>query len=263
MDNTLKNELNGKVVIVTGSAEGLGKEIAVEFGKKGATVALFDNKECVDTIGILESNKSSFVSYVGDITDEKCVNEFIRVISAKYGEVDILINNAGVHFSGCLELTSPEDLDRVLRTNVIGTFIMTKAAIKHMRKCSSSRIINISSSAAFDNISGTIAYSCSKAAINSLTQTIAKELIKYGITVNSICPTVIATDALYKKAREQSNQLNVSLDALIKNYSKEINIQQRLLGVNEVLESILYLCSRLSEGITGTSLLINCGSYMR
>lgn len=260
---SLLESYENRVIVITGCARGLGKEIAIAFSELGAKLALFDKADMKELRIVLDSKCCEYYDYCGDMTNVNDVVDFVDQVYQRFGHVDILVNNAGIHYSGDISCTEAEDLQKVLEINVVGNYMVSREILRIMKKSEGSRIIFISSSASFDHAIGSLAYSCSKAALDGIMRSMAKELALTGITVNSINPTVISTEDLNDKARQIADEQNIDCKEVIATYAKKVNLQQRLLEIDEVVEAILYVSSQLARGITGTCMLLNCGSYMR
>ena len=189
--------LKGKIAIVTGAGRGMGHAIAQEIAKNGAFVILNDlNEEAVKKAAENMSNfNGEAVSDVGDVSNHEYVDEMISRAIERFGTVDILVNNAGVlRPTPFIDITEDE-WDFVVTGNLKTTFLCSQSVIPIMQKKEWGRIINISSSAG-KNIStmGGAHYTAAKAAVLGLTRHMAKEVAKFGITVNAICPGVIETN---------------------------------------------------------------------
>lgn len=189
--------LENKVAIITGSSTGIGFEVAKEFVKNGAKVVLCgmtieSTIEAKDKI-VREYPNAEIIACKVDISNtEEVVSLFNKTIS-EFGKLDILVNNAGIAPYKALEDMTDEDFVNVINVNLVGTFRCTREAVKYMKENGGS-IINTSSFVSLYGASTQSAYTASKAAINGLTKSNAKELGKYKIRVNSIAPGVVMTD---------------------------------------------------------------------
>ncbi|MDF1727329.1 MAG: SDR family NAD(P)-dependent oxidoreductase [Sulfitobacter sp.] len=198
---------SGKTVIVTGGSSGIGRAVATRFAGEGARVVVLDiADEMKDIAGGVE------VCYRKvDVRDSKAVQEAIDDIAAKHGGIDVLHNNAGVAVMKSPSDHTDEDWEKVLRTNVDGTFYCTRAAIPHLEK-SQGCIINTSSVSGIGADWGMLAYNTSKGAISNMTRALALDLGKKGIRVNAVAPSITETplaqdlvqdDELMAKFRER------------------------------------------------------------
>ena len=193
-DNNAK--LAGKVALVTGSSRGIGAAIAKRLAAEGARVALTYSKgadAAASVVKTIERAGGNAVAIQADAADAEAVRNAVEATAAKFGRLDVLVNNAGTVIPVSVEETSLADFDRVFAVNVRGAFVATQTALKHMR--SGGRIINIGSclgERVF--IPGMAPYSATKGAIKMFTQGLARELGARGITVNNVEPGPIDTD---------------------------------------------------------------------
>lgn len=188
--------LPGKIAIVTGSSSGIGKAIALRFGEEGARVVVAARREqlCEEVAGQIRRNGGECVSIPTDVTDEHQVEHLVAETIRLFGRLDILINNAGIGGGGHIETTRTEDFDRVLATNLRGTFLCARAGFRAMRKRGGGIIINMSSVCGVDAWAGTGTYSASKYGIMGLTKALADEGRRFGIKASAICPGGVADD---------------------------------------------------------------------
>jgi 3-oxoacyl-[acyl-carrier protein] reductase len=182
-------ENNKKIILITGTRKGIGKYLAEHYS---------DLKN--EVIGCSRSNfENSIKNYKHfslDICDEIKVKELFRFIRKNYGRLDVLINNAGIASMNHALTTSLITVNKILNTNVLGTFLFCREAAKLMKKNNSGRIINFTTVAVPLKLEGEAVYASSKAAVASLTQILSKEFAEMGITVNGIGPTPIKTDLI-------------------------------------------------------------------
>ena len=193
-------DLKGKTALVTGSARGIGKAIAMKLASLGARVVisdvLFDAAE--STAREIRDKGMEAIAIKTDVTSAPDINKTIEDLLAKFGSLDILVNNAGITKDALLVRLSEDDWDRVLNINLKGAFLATQASAKVMMKQRSGRIVNISSVVGRMGNAGQANYSASKAGLIGLTKSAAKELAGRGITVNAIAPGYIATEMTEK-----------------------------------------------------------------
>jgi 3-oxoacyl-[acyl-carrier protein] reductase len=187
--------LKDQVVIITGGAQGIGKGICEVFCKEGAIVALWDvldkGKETASEIA--NSGGTIFFQKV-DVTDEVSVQKAVDHIIAKFGKIDVLINNAGIIRDRSFQKMERNDWDQVMNVNVNSLFVTSKAVLPHMKEAGYGRIISASSINAFAGAFGQTNYAASKAAIVGFTKALCKEVGRYGITVNAVAPGFIESE---------------------------------------------------------------------
>lgn len=180
--------IEGKVVVVTGAARGIGRAIAERFAEEGAvTVAL-------DRAPVAEWGGENVRTAVCDVTDLAAVTALFDDVVARHGRLDVLVNNAGINAEGALETIDPALWRAAFAVNVDGTFHTCRAAAPHMKRQHFGRMINAASFAAIVPSVGAAAYAASKAAVVSLTRVLASELGPWGVTVNAYAPGMIPTD---------------------------------------------------------------------
>ena len=173
------------IILITGTSRGIGKFLAEQFLKNNTVIGLSRSE------GTIVDN--NYYHFCTDITDEKAVTQTLAQIRKQFGYIDVLINNAGIASMNHFCLTPLETAKKVMNVNFFGTFLMTREASKLLRKSKNARIVNFSTVAVPLNLAGEASYAASKAAIESLTRTTAKELAGYGITVNAVGPVPVKT----------------------------------------------------------------------
>lgn len=178
-----------KVILITGTRKGIGLELAKYYCSKGHSVIGCSRSEAV-------VNTKNYEHYCLDICDEKSVSRMVKAIKKSHGKIDVLINNAGIASMNHLLMTPTKTAQDIINTNFIGTFLLTREVAKAMMKSKQGRIVNYSTVAAAFKLEGEAIYAASKAAVENFTQTAAKELAAYGITINTIAPTPVETDLI-------------------------------------------------------------------
>ncbi len=242
--------LDGKIAVVTGASRGIGRAIALELASRGAFVVINYNgskdraeegKKEIEAAGgkaeVYQCNVSDF---------EKC-QAFIQDVIKTYGRLDILVNNAGITRDGLLMKMSEEDFDRVIETNLKGTFNTIRFASRQMLKQRSGRIINMSSVVGIAGNAGQANYASSKAGVIGLTKAVARELASRGITVNAIAPGFIETE----------------MTAVLSDAVKEASVAQIPLGrfgkPEDIAKTAAFLASDDAGYITGQVIQVDGG----
>jgi len=245
-------ELTGKVALVTGGAQGIGKAIALLLARNGADLAVSDinlekAQETAKEIQTIGRKASTLKVDVANLED---VERMVQSVLEQLHRIDILVNNAGIARDKLILRMTEEDWDAVLDVNLKGTFNCTKAVIRHMLKQKSGKIVNIASVVGEMGNAGQANYSASKAGVIGFTKTVAREFAQRGINVNAIAPGYIETpmtDALPEKVKEELKRM-IPLE--------------RLGRPEDIAEAVLFLVSQSSNYITGQVLNVNGGIYM-
>jgi len=196
--------LTNKVAIVTGSSSGIGKAIALTFAREGARVVVTARRAalCERTVEQIRKDGGDAMSIVTDVTDERQVDRLIVETVRRYGRLDILVNNAGIGGGGRLAETGTDAFDRVITTNLRGTFLCARAGFRQMLTAGGGTILNMSSVAGVDGWAGTGTYSASKHGIMGLTKAMADEGRHHGIKVCAIGPGGVADELVDASPKE-------------------------------------------------------------
>ena len=245
-------ELKDKIALVTGAARGIGRAIALELARSGASVAVvdIDEQSAAAVSGELASLGVRAKAYRCDVSDlaavERMVEEFLR----DFGRVDILVNNAGITRDTLLLRMKEEEWDLVLRVNLKSAFNCTKALSRHMLKQRSGRIVNISSVVGLMGNAGQANYAASKAGLIGFTKSVAREFASRGITVNAVAPGFIQTEMTASLSDEAKARLveQIPLGSL---------------GVPEDVAAVVaFLASEKARYITGQVVHVDGGMVM-
>ncbi|MDX1976928.1 MAG: 3-oxoacyl-[acyl-carrier-protein] reductase [Pseudanabaenaceae cyanobacterium bins.68] len=189
--------LSGKVAIVTGASRGIGRAIALAFGQEGAKVVInyaSSEQAALDLVAEIQALGTEAIALKANVADASAVNHMIEGVITQWGQVDLLVNNAGITKDTLLLRMKQADWQAVIDLNLTGVFLCTQAVAKIMLKQRSGRIINITSVAGQMGNPGQANYSAAKAGVIGFTKTVAKELASRGITVNAVAPGFIHTD---------------------------------------------------------------------
>jgi len=247
--NVLPLRLENRVAVVTGAAQGIGKEISSTFAQEGADLVLLDLSDKVfDIEEEFRKKGCRALSVKADVSDFEKIKQAAELAIRKFGRVDVLVNNAGISLPFSLEKFSGKDLDKVMAVNLKGVFNCCMAFLPYMIDRKYGRIINISSIAGISIGTKSAYYSASKAAVIGFTRSLALWLAEYGITVNAICPGVVRTELT-----ESSLGRNL-LDKLAERIP-----MKRLALPRDVANLALFLASDESSYITGQYIIIDGG----
>jgi 3-oxoacyl-[acyl-carrier protein] reductase len=244
-------DFSGRVAIITGAWRGLGRAVAARLHERGASVAV-NVRDCERAEKLAKEIGDRAFAVPGDVAAEGVPDEIAQRTAERFGRIDILVNNAALPLSTRLPDLSVEEWRKAIEINLTAPFLMTKAVLPVMRAQHYGRIINISSSGGrMVSTLGGAHYTASKAGLLGLTRAAAKELGKFGITVNAICPGMIDTELTREHASDEL------LDRLASTYPVP-----RLGTALEVADLICFAASESAGYITGASLDINGGDLM-
>jgi 3-oxoacyl-[acyl-carrier protein] reductase len=244
--------LEGRVALVTGASQGIGKAIALELAKAGATVALAARNEAklAEVKAEIEAAGGKAESFALDVSNEDAIKAGSKDIVAKLGAVHVLVNNAGVTRDTLMLRMKTTDWDDVLDTNLKGAFLLTQALLQPMMKARWGRVINISSVNGELGAPGQANYSASKAGLIGLTKSMAREFASRGITVNAVAPGFIETDMTHVLTEDQKNAMLGAVPL------------GRAGTVADIAAAVRFLASEEAGYITGHTLDVNGGLYM-
>lgn len=241
--------LNNKTAIITGSSRGIGYHTAFKFLEEGANVVIVDlDEESINTaISKLEKYESKVKGIVADISKKEQVNNIVQFTLEQFGALDILVNNAGTIQDAQLIKMEEVQWEQVIDVNLKGTFLMTQSAAIKMKEQKLGVILNASSVVSHYGNFGQSNYVASKAGINGLTKTWAKELGRYNIRVNSVAPGFISTHMINNIPDEVLNGM------------KEKSVLNKLGSPADIANAYAFLASDEAKFITGTTLNVDGG----
>jgi len=246
-------KLKDRVAIVTGGARGIGKAIVLILIREGAKVAIVDvDKGGLETLqNEIEKKRGDIIHISCDITKSSEVKEMVGQVKRSFGRIDILVNNAGIIRRGTIETVTEEDWDRVIEVNLKGTFNCCKAVVDIMKQQGYGKIVNVSSIAGkMGDITSAPGYGPSKAGVDALTKTLARQLAPYHINVNAVSPHAIETEMSAQWSVERRKEIIASIPL------------GRLGKPEDVAEAVLFLASDAASFITGEILDVNGGALM-
>ena len=247
-----------KCALITGATRGIGKQIAITLAKQGYNIALNyrkENEELENTKKEIEKSTvpvalKRYLAVKGDVANfENCEN-FVKQVIERFGQIDVLVNNAGITKDMLLMRMKKEDFEQVIDTNLVGTSNVTKNVVPYMMKARSGRIINISSVVGISGNAGQTNYSASKAGIIGFTKSLAKEIASRNILVNAVAPGFIET-----------NMTDVLKDDVKQEIAKNIPLK-RMGTTQDVANVVKFLASDDSSYITGQVINVDGGMLM-
>lgn len=244
-------ELNDKVAMVTGAARGLGQAIAVKLAEAGADLALCDlNAEWLEeTASKVKAIGRRVECYSVNVADGESVTTGVKAIEKDFGQIDVLVNNAGITKDGLMMRMSEDDWDAVLNVNLKGVFLCTKAVTRGMMKKRTGTIVNIASVIGLMGNAGQANYAASKGGVISFSKTVAKELSSRNVRCNAVAPGFIRT------------AMTDALDEEVQSKMKELIPLNRFGEPEDVANVVLFLASDASAYVTG-QVLSTCGGMV-
>jgi len=246
-------DLSGKVALVTGGSRGLGKDIALEIAQRGAKVAICGRKkENLDkAVGEFHTRGLEVMARYANVSRSDEVRTLIQTVDEKFGKLDILVNNVGMNILTPSVVETDEGLwDKILETNLKGTFLVTSHAVTLMKSSGGGKIVNISSIAARRASRGMGIYCVAKAGVEMLTRVLAVELASEHINVNAVAPGMVRT---------RFSQPLWNDEGLLKEIVRMVPMG-RIAETGDVVGAVLFLVSNLSDFITGEVITVDGGS---
>jgi acetoacetyl-CoA reductase len=246
------DKLNKRIVLVTGATGGLGTAMCKELYKDGyRVVGNYHTKEKAEKwMSTMKAEGFDIQLFYGDVSDFNSTGEMIKKIESEVGPIDTLVNNAGITRDGRLLNMKPEDWHAVINTNLNSVFNCTKHVLQGMVDRKFGRIINISSVNGQRGQFGQTNYSAAKAGMHGFTKSLAMEVAKYGITVNTISPGYIGTDMVMAVPQKVLDQIVAQVP------------MGRLGGTHEVAHLVSFLASEATSFVTGANYSINGGQHV-
>lgn len=246
----MSKKLNGKVAVVTGASKGIGAAIAKQLAAEGASVAVnyASSQTAADqVVAEITRNGGNAVAVKADVSNKADVERLFTATKNAYGDIDILVNNAGIYTPAPLEEISADHFHKQYDLNVLGLLITTQEAVKYFNKTGGS-IVNISSVVSSLGLPGMSVYSSTKAAVDAVTRSLAKELAPRNIRVNSVNPGMVETEGLHATGIIEQRQ-----------YMETITPLGRIGQPEDIAPAVAFFASQDSSWITGETLYITGG----
>jgi 3-oxoacyl-[acyl-carrier protein] reductase len=245
--------LNDKIAVVTGASRGIGRGIALELAKRGATVVVnyqSSASAAEEVVNAIAAEGGKAMAFQADVSQEEGANALIKAAIDAYGRIDILINNAGTTRDNVIMMMGADDFDTVINTNLRSAWLCSKAAVRAMMRKRYGRIVNVSSISGIKGNGGQTNYSASKAGMIGLTKSLAREVASRSITVNAVAPGFVATD------------LTAGLpEDILKKINENIPLG-RWATIEDVAYATAFLVSDEAAYITGHVLTVDGGLAM-
>ena len=242
----------GRIALVTGASQGIGRACALALAKAGATVALAArNEEKLSAVAAeIEAAGGKAATFALDVSDEASIKAGAKAILERYGKVEILVNNAGITRDGLVLRMKRADWDDVLSTNLTGAFLLTQALLSAMLKNRWGRIINISSVVGRTGQAGQVNYAAAKAGLIGMTRALAREVASRGVTVNAVAPGYIETPMTAMLDEKQTTAMMATIPL------------GRAGTDSDIASAVVYLASEGAGYVTGHVLDVNGGMFM-
>lgn len=254
-------DLSGRVVLMTGAAQGIGRALAVGMASAGATLALTDRpsmrRDLAAVQAIIEADGGRAACFELDVLDTPAIAPAMQQVLDQWGRLDVLVNNAGTGITRAALDVTEADWDRILDLNLKGQFFCAQAAARLMGHQGGGRIINIASTHALIALPNGSPYIASKGGVASLTRSLALEWVKLGVHVNAIAPGPVHTD--YKARADQ--ELGRTPEAIQEDMQRRVPLGRRLLP-EELVGAAIYLASPASEAVVGHMLVVDGGQVI-
>ena len=244
----------GRVAIVTGGGRGLGRAIASRLAAEGANLAISyrsNDSAAAETAVIVRETGAECELFKGDVSSPGEVEALFKGVGDAFGRVDILVNNAGITRDNLLMRMKEEEFDEVLRTNLKGTYLCTRAALRPMVRAGWGRMVNVSSVAGLVGNAGQANYAASKAGIIGFTKSVAREVAQRGITVNAVAPGYVETE------------LTGSLPEKVKDQIRGQVPVGRFGEPKEVAEVVAFLVGEAAGYVSGQTIAVDGGMTMQ
>ena len=242
--------MKNKIILITGTNAGIGKNIVRLLEKEKCIIIATSRKQN-------KKNKKNIFYYNLDVTNESQWRELIHNIKAKFGRLDVLVNNAGIRESGDLQNTSLELWKNIINTNLTSIFLGCKYALPLLKKGKNASIVNLTSISGIRGIKNMIAYSASKGGIVTFTASLALDLAKYEIRVNAVAPGAVDTKMVWSLKKE------INSEKKFNDRIKETHPIGRIAKTQEIANVVIFLASEKSSFVTGITIPVDGGRSIR
>ena len=259
-------QLKNKVAYITGSASGIGKEIATVFAREGAKIIIADlNKQAADaTATALKATGAQALGVGVDVTDEAAVDASVQEGVKAFGGIDILVSNAGIQIVHPLEEFSFAEWKKLLAIHLNGAFLTTRACLKHMyAQGRGGSVIYMGSVHSKEASLLKAPYVTAKHGLIGLCKTVAKEGAAHGVRANVICPGFVRTPLVEKQIPEQARTLGITEDAVIRNVMLKETVDGEFTTTDDVAQVALLFAGFPTNALTGQSLVVSHGWFMQ
>ncbi|MGE5302568.1 MAG: SDR family oxidoreductase [Alphaproteobacteria bacterium] len=253
--------LKGKVALVAGASQGMGRATALGFAREGAKVSMCARGEAAlneAAAMIRKETGTEVLAMAADMTKAEDIQRFVNQTTQQFGRLDVIVNNAGGPPPGEFMKFTDEDWQNAFRLSFMSTMRMTREAVPHMRKVGGGRVINITSYSVKEPIAGLVLSNAIRSAVIGLAKTLSRELGRDNILINNVCPGRIDTERARKLNKARAERLNRSVEEINKEMAAEVPLG-RYGTAEEVADVIVFLGSAVASYVTGTTIQIDGG----
>jgi 3-hydroxybutyrate dehydrogenase len=253
--------VENKVVFITGAASGIGLEIAQDFAREGAKIAISDlNGEAAqEAAAALTANGFDAIGIACNVADEEQLKAALDETVSLYGRLDVVINNAGLQYVSPIEEFPTDKFELLIKVMLVAPFMAIKHVFPLMKKQGFGRIINMASINGLVGFAGKAAYNSAKHGVIGLTKVAALEGAPHGITVNAMCPGYVDTPLVRNQLTDLAKTRNVPLEKVLEEVIYPLVPQRKLLSVKEISDYALFLASDKAGSVTGQAVVIDGG----
>jgi 3-hydroxybutyrate dehydrogenase len=258
-------QLDGKVAIITGSASGIGKAIALRYAQEGARVVIADLMlpAAQATAAELTTAGHAALAVEMNVTDEAAVEAGVEAVMATWGRIDVLVSNAGIQIVHPIVEFPFEDWKKLLAIHLDGAFLTTRACLRHMYAAGSGSVIYMGSVHSKEASVLKAPYVTAKHGLIGLCKVVAKEGAAHGVRANVICPGFVRTPLVEKQIPEQAKSLGISEADVVKTVMLRETVDGEFTTVEDVAEAALFFAAARTNAMTGQSLVVSHGWFMQ
>jgi 3-hydroxybutyrate dehydrogenase len=257
-------QMQGNVAVITGAGSGIGRQIALSFAREGARLAIcdIDMAAAGRVVDELEEAGAEAMAVEMDVTSEEAVNSGVDAVARRFGRIDTMVSNAGIQIVHPIEDFPYADFRKLLAIHLDGSFLLTKACVKHMYPQKSGSLIYMGSVHSHEASALKSAYVAAKHGILGLSRVMAKEGAKHGVRANTICPGFVKTPLVEKQIPEQAASLNISEKEVVDRIMLGATVDQEFTTMEDVADIAVFLAGFRSNALTGQSIVPSHGWHM-